>query len=118
MVTFHTDWFFVAVCSTGAVGLTGVVFALLKRRPGPWFMWARGFAIGAMIVQVAVGVILYQQGHRPASGFHVFYGVVIAFTLTFAYVYRAQLARRPELAYGLLLLFVMGLGLRAWSYAG
>jgi hypothetical protein len=30
-------------------------------------------------------------------------------------VYRSQLAKRPALAYGLLMLFVMGLGLRAWA---
>jgi hypothetical protein len=45
----------------------------------------------------------------------VFYGIVIVMTFSIAYVYRAQLARRPALAYGILLLFVMGLGLRAWS---
>jgi hypothetical protein len=44
----------------------------------------------------------------------VFYGVVIAITFSLAYVYRAQLARKPALGYGLLLLFVMGLGIRAW----
>ena len=53
--------------------------------------------------------------YAPGNAFHVFYGVVIAVTFALAYVYRAQLDRRPMLAYGLLLLFVMGLGLRAWS---
>ena len=68
-----------------------------------------------MLVQVAAGVVLYQQDYRPGNNFHIFYGVVIAFTFTFAYIYRAQMARRPALFYGLLLLFVMGLGLRAWA---
>lgn len=115
MVTFHANWFYVAVVSTGAVGLTGLVFAVAKREPGRWFLWARAAAITAMLIQVAAGVVLYQQGRRPGDGFHVFYGIVIAFTLSFAYIYRAQLERRPALSYGLLLLFVMGLGLRAWS---
>ena len=39
---------------------------------------------------------------------------MIAITFAIAYVYRAQLAKRPALAYGILLLFVMGLGIRAW----
>lgn len=115
MLSFHANWFYVAVISTGVVGATGVIYAIAKREPGRWFFWARALAIGVMLVQVAAGVVLYQQGHRPGNGFHVFYGIVIAFTLSFAYIYRAQLERRPALSYGLLLLFVMGLGLRAWS---
>lgn len=112
---FHENWFFVAVITTGVVGLWGVGLAVARRRPGRAFAIATGIAITAMLVQVATGVILYAQGLRPGNGFHVFYGVVIAVTFTIAYVYRAQLARRPALGYGLLLLFVMGLGLRAWS---
>jgi hypothetical protein len=41
--------------------------------------------------------------------------VLVAVTLTLAYLYRSQLACRPAVGYGLLLLFVMGLGLRAWA---
>ncbi len=40
---------------------------------------------------------------------------MIAVTFSLAYLYRAQLARRPALAYGLLFLFVMVLGFRAWA---
>ncbi len=115
MLAFHQDWFWVAVVSTGAVGLWGVVLAVLKRDPDRSFYVARSVAIGAMLVQVAAGVWLFGVQDRPVGGFHVFYGVVIAITLSIAYVYRAQLRRRPALGYGLLLLFVMGLGLRAWA---
>ena len=52
------------------------------------------------------------------EGHPAFYGIVIAFTFAFAYIYRLQLEKRPELGYGVLLLFVMGLGLRAWSNVG
>jgi hypothetical protein len=68
-----------------------------------------------MLIQVGAGVVLWQQGLRPGDNFHVFYGVVIAITVSLAYVWKAQLARRPALSYGLLLLFIMGLGLRAWA---
>lgn len=115
MLRFHSQWFYVAVFSTGLVGLWGVGLAVAKRPAGRAFLVARSAAIGAMLVQVGAGVVLYQQGFRPGDNFHTFYGVVIAFTLAFAYVYRSQLARRIPLGYGLLLLFVMGLGLRAWS---
>ena len=46
-------------------------------------------------------------------GLHTFYGVVIAASFAVAYAYRAQIRTRPALGYGVLLLFVMGLGLRA-----
>ncbi len=115
MLWFHQHWFYVAVAATGLVGLWGLVLALAKREPGRAFLTARGIAITTMLIQVGAGLILYGQGRRPGNAFHIFYGVVIAMTLGFAYVYRSQMARRPALAYGLLLLFVMGLGLRAWA---
>ncbi len=118
MTDFHAIWFFPAVISCGLVGIWGIATGLKKRQPGRFFFWTRSVAIGAMLVQIGAGVVLWQQGHRPGDGFHVFYGVVIAFTFSFAYIYRAQLSRRPALGYGLLLLFVMGLGLRAWANTG
>lgn len=115
MLTFHSSWFWVATLSTGLVGLWGIGLALLKRSAPRLFLVARNVAIAAMLVQVGAGLVLYGQGRRPGDGFHVFYGVVIVATLSFAYIYRIQLDRREALGYGLLLLFVMGLGLRAWT---
>lgn len=115
LLWFHRNWFYVAVLTTGLVGLWGVGLAVLRRSPGRTFGIATGVAITVMLLQVGAGVILYVQGIRPGNSFHVFYGIVIAVTFTLAYIYRAQLARRPALGYGILLLFVMGLGLRAWS---
>ena len=60
------------------------------------------------------GFYLYNEGWRPPS-IHMFYGFLILFVYTFAYIYRVQMDKRPALYYGLLLLFVMGLGIRAWS---
>lgn len=115
LLWFHAQWFFVAVVSCGVVGLWGFVAGLMRRALSRPFSIARAGAIGAMLIQVGAGALLYSRDVRPGNAFHVFYGVVIAVTFALAYVYRAQLDRRPMLAYGLLLLFVMGLGLRAWS---
>jgi hypothetical protein len=112
---FHEQWSYVAVFTTGLVGLWGLGLVIFKSPPGRAFGIATGVAITVMLIQVAAGVLLYARGMRPGNGFHVFYGIVIVMTFSIAYVYRAQLARRPALAYGILLLFVMGLGLRAWS---
>ncbi len=115
MRALHGNWFYVAVISNGVVGLWGIALLVLKKKVNRSFNWATGIAVVAMLVQVGLGLLVYQQGHRPANDFHLFYGFVILFTFTFAYVYRAQMSKRPALSWGLLLLFVMGLGLRAWS---
>ena len=85
----------------------------MRRReaaPKP-FYYAVGFAIAALLLQIVVGVIAASSGIDPGNQ-HVFYGVVIAVTFSFAYIYRAQFRKRPTLYYGLLLLFTMGLGIR------
>ena len=112
---FHQNWVYVALATTGLAGIWGLVLAVLRRRPGRGFGIGVGTAIAAILVQVVTGTVLYVDGIRPLNPFHVFYGVIIAGTLSLAYVYRAPLGRRPALSYGLLLLFLMGLGLRAWS---
>lgn len=112
---FHQNWVYVALAATGLVGIWGLVLAVFRRQPGPAFGIGAGVAISAILIQVAAGTALYVYGIRPLNGFHVFYGVLIAVVLSLVYVYRAQFARRPALAYGLLLLFVMGLGFRSWS---
>lgn len=62
-----------------------------------------------------LGAAVSTTGAVALWGFILFYGIVIVFTFAFAYIYRIQLECRPELGYGLLLLFIMGLGLRAWA---
>lgn len=115
MRTLHENWFWVAVLSTGIVGLWGLVLAVRKQTADGAFRIAMYVASGAMLVQVLLGFGAYSQGHRPANDFHLFYGFLILFSFSFAYIYRFQMSKRPALAWGLLLLFVMGLGLRAWA---
>ena len=115
MRTLHGNWFYVAVITNGIVGLWGLFLALTKRSADRVFRIATYAAIATMLVQVTLGFLTYSQGFRPANDFHLFYGFVILFTLAFAYIYRTQMDKRPALAWGLLLLFVMGLGLRAWA---
>ncbi len=115
MRAFHGNWFWVSVITTGIVGLWGLGLAIAKRDLDRTFRIARVVAFAAMSIQIAAGLVLWGRGIRPGNGFHVFYGIVIVVTFSFAYLYRPQMARRPALSYGLMLLFVMGLGLRAWS---
>jgi hypothetical protein len=115
MRTLHGNWFYVAVITTGLVGAWGVGLRVTKRPVPRPFNWAVAAAVAVMLVQVGLGLLIYQQGYRASNDFHLFYGFVILFTFSFAYIYRYQMSKRPALSWGLLLLFVMGLGLRAWS---
>ncbi|MDP8958706.1 MAG: hypothetical protein M3N51_05800 [Actinomycetota bacterium] len=114
LLEFHTWWAYAAVTLCGLAGLWGVVLRLLKRPAGQAFRVGAAVGIGAILLQVAVGLALYGQGRRGGT-FHLFYGVVILVTLAFAYIYRDQLSKRAPLAWGLLLLFLMGLGIRAMT---
>ena len=113
--SFHKVWYMFAIASTGLVGMWGLGLAITRSTPRRAFEIARGASIGAILLQIVAGVYLYSNGVRPGNAIHVFYGVVIFVTLALVYVYRTTMARKPALTYGLLLLFVMGLGLRAWA---
>jgi heme A synthase len=108
--TFHTTWGYIAAGTTGVVGLWGVAMARRPEAP-PAFLWGVGIAICALLLQIVTGVVVASGGVDPGNQ-HVFYGVVTAVTITFAYLYRSQFRKRPTLYYGLLLLFSMGLGIR------
>ena len=115
MRALHGNWFWLAVATTGVVGAWGLVLRLMNRSADRWFKVGVGVATAAMLVQVGLGLVIYQQGFRTGNDFHIFYGFLVLFSFAFAYIFRAQMSRRFPLAWGLLLLFVMGLGLRAWS---
>ena len=108
---FHGTWGQVAVWVSGLVGLWGVVMAGRNEVPRI-YVWAVGLAIITMLVQVVIGVAVMSNEEVDPGNQHVFYGVLIAATFAFAYIYRAQFRKRPGLSYGLLLLFTMGLGIR------
>jgi len=96
----------------GFAGLFGIALAILKRPPGRIFQIAIALGVGALILQVLLGLGSMNLEEKNPGNQHVFYGVVISFTLGFAYIYRAQFRKRPALYYGVLMLFMMGLGIR------
>ena len=120
MHALHEHWMWVAVAATGVAGLWGVGLAALRRAPGGRFIAAAATAAATMLIQVSLGLLLYADAARreAVSSVHVFYGMVVVFTFAFAYLFRQQVRRRPALVTGVLLLFVMLLGLRAWAVAG
>lgn len=117
MLAFHEIFGYVAIGMAAAAGLAGIGLALLKRDGHRWFMVLTVVGMFAIALQSVSGVWLYQQDERPGSQ-HMFYGFVILFTLTFGYVYRAQMDKNPALRWGLFMLFVMGLGIRGVMTVG
>ncbi|UCG40749.1 MAG: hypothetical protein JSV07_00400 [Acidimicrobiia bacterium] len=109
----HTFLGQAAIYVSGAVGVWAAALAFAKRPLPRTFFWVAGLAITMFLVQVSLGLWMYQGGFDPGSA-HLFYGVVILFTVAFAYVYRAQFERRPALAWSLFMLFMSGLGIRGW----
>jgi uncharacterized membrane protein len=75
-------------------------------------------AQAAMMLQVVIGVVLVASDQYVAPRFHMFYGFVAFLTVGIAYSYRRQMRGRRELFYGLVGLFIMGLGIRAILQAG
>ena len=112
MGDIHSVWGWVAVGICGLAGLFGIALALLRRPTGRIFRATLAVAVAALILQVLLGLGSMNLEEKNPGNQHVFYGVVISFTLGFTYIYRAQFRKRPALYYGLLMLFLMGLGIR------
>ena len=110
---FHGVW---AIISIWTAGISGVVLiAIYISRSGKYEKigtYLINLSISTILIQTAGGLILYSQKIDPGS-FHLFYGVVVLFTLTFLYVYRFEMNKNYYLYWGLALLFLMGLEIRA-----
>ncbi len=70
-----------------------------------------------VLVQGGLGVVLWAMSLRPGRGaIHVLYGVVSVLSLPAVYVYtRGGDKRREMLIYALVLLFMVGIALRAMA---
>lgn len=117
MGAVHSTFAWIAIAINGVGGLICLFYAVRRRTIDRFFKGVVGVAVGSMLLQVAMGLITFGQGTQPGS-IHMFYGFVILFTFTFVYIYRVQFEKRPALGWGLVMLFAMGLGLRAWSNFG
>ena len=97
---------------SGVGGLAALVLHWRKTPIGRTFWTIIALAVAALLLQVLLGLGAMNLEDKDPGNQHVFYGVVISFTLAFAYIYRTQFRKKPGLYYGLLLLFLMGLGIR------
>ena len=119
LLTFHKYWGYVSIVANALVGIAALgVFwyrrthELRRDRERPLWI-ATIVAEAALMVQVLIGTILVAAGHYKPVRFHMFYGFVAFLTVGLAYQYRRSMRTRLELFYGLVGLFLMGLGIRA-----
>lgn len=117
MTSLHTTWGPIVAGFSGVVGVWGILMARRPRVPKA-FYWAVGMAIATLLAQVLLGVTIMTTREVDPGNQHVFYGVVIAVTFAFTYIYRAQFRKRPALYYGVLLVFAMGLAIRGIATVG
>ena len=66
-----------------------------------------------LMVQVLIGTALVAGFDYEPPRIHMFYGFLVFVSVGLAYQYRDSMRGRLELLYGLVGLFLMGLGIRA-----
>ena len=110
---FHEVFGYVAIVANGIAGLVALVAWRARRLRGRWVWVVTIVAEAMMMVEVVIGVILVSGDRFVAARFHMFYGFLAFLTVGLAYQYRDTLQDRTELLYGLVGLFIMGLGIRA-----
>jgi hypothetical protein len=109
----HTFLGYGAIVTNALAGIVALVAWRVHRLRGRW-VWALTIAAEVTImVQVVLGVVLVAVYDVQPPRIHMFYGFLVFITIGLAYQYRDSLRGRTELLYGLVGLFIMGLGIRA-----
>ena len=99
-----------------ANALAGLVALAAWRAPGLRGRWVFAGTVAAevaLLVQVTTGAVLVSDERITAPRIHMFYGFVGFATISIAYSSRESMRGRLELLYGLVGLFLMGIGIRA-----
>jgi hypothetical protein len=99
-------------------GIWGLIAYLRRRGVGSEYWGVLAIGEVLILVQAALGVLLWLEGERPARGIHILYGVVASITLPAFYAYsKGQDDRQAAFTYGLICLFLVGIVLRAATTA-
>jgi hypothetical protein len=113
LLRFHEIWGYVAIVANAIAGVLALVAWRWRPARGKYVWIATIIAEVALVLQVLVGTILEVSKDYVAPRIHMFYGFVAFITVGIAYQYRRQMRGRHEMLYGLVGLFLMGLGIRA-----
>ena len=118
LLKFHEVWGYLAIVANAIAGVIALVAWRWKAARGTYVWIVTIIAEAALMLEVLVGTILVASKDYVAPRFHMFYGFVAFLTVGIAYQYRRQMRGRREMLYGLVGLFLMGLGIRAVLQAG
>lgn len=113
MNNFSAEWPLISIWVAGISGL--ILIAIYISKSGRYDNLAKylvNFSVITILIQTAGELLLFSEIIEPGS-FHLFYKVVVLFTLTFLYVYRSEMNKNYVLYWGIALLFIMGLEIRA-----
>ncbi len=113
MHRFHSVWGYLAIAANAIAGLICLLVWRVPRWKGRWVWICTITAQSMLMVQVLVGTVLVANGSYTVVRFHMFYGFVAFITVGLAYQYRTYMRGKMELYYGLVGLFLMGVGIRA-----
>jgi len=104
---------YVAIVANGVAGIVALLAWRVERWRGSWVWRLTIVAELLFMVEVVIGTILVAGFKLRAPNVHYFYGFLVFLTVGLAYQYRDAMRGRTELLYGLVGLFLMGLGIRA-----
>jgi hypothetical protein len=85
----------------------------IERIRGRWVWILVIVAESMLMIQVLVGTLLVASFDYEPPRIHMFYGFLVFLSIGLAFQYRDSMRGRIELLYGLVGLFLMGLGIRA-----
>ena len=113
MNNFSAEWPLISIWVAGTSGLILIAIYISKsERFDNFAKYLVNFSVATILIQTAGELLLFSEIIEPGS-FHLFYKVVVLFTLTFLYVYRSEMNKNYLLYWGIALLFIMGLEIRA-----
>lgn len=113
MNNFSAEWPLISIWVAGTSGLILIALYISKsERFDNIAKYLVNFSVATILIQTAGELLLFSEIIEPGS-FHLFYKVVVLFTLTFLYVYRTEMNKNYLLYWGIALLFIMGLEIRA-----
>ncbi|MDC0051948.1 hypothetical protein OAJ17_04400 [Acidimicrobiaceae bacterium] len=113
MNNFSAEWPLISIWVAGTSGLILIAIYISKsERFDNIAKYLVNFSVATILIQTAGELLLFSEIIEPGS-FHLFYKVVVLFTLTFLYVYRTEMNKNYLLYWGIALLFIMGLEIRA-----
>ena len=112
---------YAGLLSAWICGLSGFIFLIMhfkvKFRNEKAGLYMIIGSVISLLINALIVAYLYSANENLGS-FHVFYVAVVLFTLTFLYIYKDQMREKYFLYWGLALLYLMGLAIRAITTFG